>query len=109
VLAGSDRKRLKFNLTKKKEVSMKLAEAIEEYGPAVAADHEIGVVITVNGSYFNVWGQRGDDEWENTDAFAVGEDDLGKTSFKAIWERGEEILKDIVEPEDDEEYDDDED
>lgn len=45
-----------------------LPDAINDYGPALAADPEIGVIVTLNGAYFNVWvGSR--DRWENAEAF----------------------------------------
>lgn len=43
-----------------------------EYGPIVAGDEELGILITVNGAYFNVWAPEWHERgatWTNTEAF----------------------------------------
>lgn len=45
-----------------------------EYGPIVAGDEDLGILITVNGAYFNVWvgefwREGGWSSWSNTEAY----------------------------------------
>lgn len=40
---------------------------VMEYGLVAAIDEEGCFLVTVNGSYFNLWVKHGDDNWENTD------------------------------------------
>lgn len=44
---------------------MKL-QNVFSYGAIVALDEEFGLLVTVNGAYFNLWVGAGDN-WENTD------------------------------------------
>lgn len=37
-----------------------------DYGPIVGHDEELGLLVTVNGAYLNLWIERGD-TFENTD------------------------------------------
>lgn len=46
----------------------RIADVIDDYGPAVAADPELDIVITLNGAYFNVWIESGG-QWANTEAY----------------------------------------
>jgi hypothetical protein len=46
---------------------MTLTEIIEGHGPAVFADLETGVVITINGSYFNLWQPQPDGTFLRTE------------------------------------------
>jgi hypothetical protein len=84
---------------------MKLSEAIEEYGACLAIDSEMGIAVTMNASYYNVWVNRDDDNWDNIQAYAQGEDDPYKMKYKDVEKRAEEILEDTLS--DDEEEDDD--
>jgi hypothetical protein len=85
---------------------MEITFAIDEYGPALAADEDYEIIITVNGSYFNVWVHRGGGKWENTDAFAVdGRADLKNDRFWDIVDVAKELLEDIIAPEEEEEED----
>ena len=45
-----------------------------EYGPIVASDADWGLVVTINGSYLNLWVSRGDNSFENTEARSLGID-----------------------------------
>ena len=65
-----------------------------EYGPIVAADEELGVLITVNGSYYNIWVGY-DGMYNNTDAHSVGVDVYGKAKFGAVVKAAEKILEEI--------------
>lgn len=40
-----------------------------EYGPIVANDPELDLLITVNGAYFNLWAGDGAGNYTNTDAY----------------------------------------
>ena len=90
---------------------MNILFLIDEYGPAIATNEDYGLLITLNGSYFNLWVQKGDDDYENTEAFAVdGRADLAKDRFWDIVKVGQDLLEEIIEPdEDDEDEDEDED
>jgi hypothetical protein len=89
---------------------MKISFVIDEYGPALASDEDYDVLITVNGAYFNVWVNRGQDNWENTEAFSVdGRADLEKDKFWDIQKVAEELLEEVLSEDDEEEDDDEED
>jgi hypothetical protein len=42
-----------------------------EYGPIVAHDEELDLLITVNGAYFNVWHTDRTGRYENIEAYDV--------------------------------------
>jgi len=87
---------------------MKILEAIDEYGSCIAVNEDYGLMVTVNGSYFNVWVNRGEDDWENTEAFAMGDDmTFSKEKFVKIVERGEDILEDVIKGDEEDEEDED--
>lgn len=82
---------------------MTLFEMIS-FGPVVAGNEELGLYVTVNGSYFNLWVQRGDNDFENTDCRALSSENglYSITAAEAI-ERGERALRDWIRGDDEEE------
>lgn len=48
-------------------------EIIENYGPIMASDQDYGILVSVNGSYFNIWCATGRPGlYENTEALHFG-------------------------------------
>jgi len=89
---------------------MKISFVIDEYGPALASNEDYELIVTVNGSYFNLWVNRGEDNWENTEAFAVdGRADRAKDKFWDIQKVAQELLDDVIEPEEEEDEDEEDD
>lgn len=83
-------------------------------GPIVAKDEELGLLVTVNGSYLNLWVERPGKllvsgyvmGWENTDC-RCGHPDLYTLTVAKAMDLAEEWLKEIRgEAEADEEPDD---
>jgi hypothetical protein len=68
-----------------------------EYGPIVASDAELGLYITVNGSYYNLWVGDGS-TFENTDCTPVGRgfDGLHGADCAEVIERAERWLNDLI-------------
>ena len=62
---------------------MTLLELIENYGPAVFADSETGVVIQRNGAYLN-WATEGRDGWNHRECRAVSRDAYKITLAQAM-------------------------
>ena len=81
------------------------------YGPIVACDEELGLLVTVNGAYFNLWVKEGrnrpvsieQDQWVNTTCSSPGApDSLYPDLWKAV-RRGEKRLAEwITEDQEDE-------
>lgn len=70
---------------------------IISYGPAVFSDEETGVIITVNGSYFNWW-TRSRSGWDNVDCRPTGEPDgLYKLTTAEAMKRAEAWFKESSE------------
>lgn len=67
-----------------------------EYGPIVASNEEFGILITVNGSYFNLW-YGVDGEYNSTDCYSLGADNgLYGLKIVDIMERASKILNDVI-------------
>ncbi len=47
-------------------MGMNILELVEEYGPIVFANSELGIIIQRNGSYYNL-AVQGKDGWEHVD------------------------------------------
>lgn len=62
---------------------MTLLELIENYGPAVYADSELGIVIQRNGAYLNLAIERRGG-WEHVDCRAVDADAYSVTLAEAM-------------------------
>lgn len=62
---------------------MTLLELIAEYGPAVYADPDLGIVIQRNGAYLNL-AVEGRDGWSHTDCRAVHADAYSVTLADAM-------------------------
>lgn len=65
-----------------------------ESGPIVAKNEELGLIVSINGSYLNLWVSDGDGGWNNTDCRS-GHPDLYELSTARAMELGEEWLRDI--------------
>jgi hypothetical protein len=68
-----------------------------EYGPIVAQNEEFGVLITVNGAYFNVWIGR-DGRFENVEAISFGNnsDGLYGQEFVKVMDRAQVVLAEFI-------------
>lgn len=84
---------------------MRIIEVIEIYGAAVAANEDYEMLVTFNNSYFNIWVNRGDDDWNNTEAFSVSSrfEHPSKAKYWDVIERAEELIKELIEEEEEEE------
>ncbi len=60
-----------------------LLDLIADYGPAVYADPELGIVIQRNGAYLNL-AVEGPDGWHHTECRAVDVDAYGCTLAQAM-------------------------
>lgn len=70
------------------------------YGPIVSGNEELGLLVTVNGSYYNLWVSRGDGKWENTDCASPGAPD---SNYPDLWKavsKGEKRLEEWVKGDD---------
>ena len=74
---------------------MTLLELVENYGPIVFANNELGIVIQRNGAYLNLGVQRRDG-WEHTDCRAVDKDAYQTTLAEAM-DSAEEWFKELTE------------
>jgi hypothetical protein len=66
-----------------------------EYGPICAADEDSGALVTINGSYVNLWMPSSTPgQWVNTDCVANDAwGDLYNRTAAAMIDRAEECLK----------------
>ena len=67
-----------------------------ELGPIVASDAEYGLVVTINGSYLNLWVERELGRYENTDCRSYSETVLGDLTWIKATELAEEYIKEII-------------
>lgn len=80
-------------------MSCTLAEVLE-YGPIVASDDELGLLVTGNGAYYTLWVSDGRDmrgaTWTNTDCKAIEGDGSGMYGVTAatFWDGGKAALAD---------------
>lgn len=80
-----------------------------EYGPIVACDEDFGCLVTINGSYLNLWVlqrqpyPRGPESWTNTDCRTWGGDgvDLYKVTAAQAMAFAEAWLEEIRSPDGD--------
>ncbi len=78
---------------------MTLLELIAEYGPAVYADPELGIVIQRNGAYLNL-AVEGRDGWSHTDCRNVDTDAYVCTLAQAM-DEAEAWAKELASESDD--------
>jgi hypothetical protein len=71
---------------------MRIFEVLE-YGPIVAQDEDAGLLVTVNGSYLNLWVLRGNGEFDNTECRAL---DSADGLFTQVMDHADEYLKEVV-------------
>lgn len=81
---------------------MNLFEAME-YGPIVACDEERGLLLTVNGSYFNLWVIHGE-ELVNHMAYPLSsrvktENGLYGANMAEVMDAADALLKELIEQE----------
>jgi hypothetical protein len=79
---------------------------VMEYGPIVAHDEEFGLLITVNGAYFNLWveADASGKGWTNTEAYDLASrvehensmSVLYETSFVKAWDAAKTLLEEIL-------------
>lgn len=74
---------------------MTLLELVENYGPIVFANSELGIVIQRNGAYLN-WGVERRDGWEHVDCRSVSRDSYSVTLAEAM-DSAEEWFKEVME------------
>ena len=69
-----------------------------DYGPIMAQNEELGILITVNGSYFNIWVDRGNSKFENVDCVSLGNGMDGLYGIKTtdLIKKAEEILDEVI-------------
>ena len=79
---------------------MTLLEIVETYGPILAADSELGIIIQANGSYLNC-GVEGSDGWGHTDCRSTSGKPYCERTFRARWDLADEWLEEIRNPVDD--------
>lgn len=66
-----------------------------EYGPILAADADMGVVITGNGAYLNLWVEGRAGGLVNTDCRARSAD-MWETSAADMWDEAKAWLAEIL-------------
>lgn len=89
-----------------KNGSISLYEVID-MGPIVAKDEELGLLVTVNGAYLNLWvarhlAQLACPRWDNTDCRS-GHPDLYTLTVAKAMELAEEWLEELRKGDDNEE------
>jgi hypothetical protein len=82
-----------------------LHEIIDNYGPVLASDADFGLLVSVNGSYFQVWIATGRGTYEVIEAYDFSsriesKDGAHGADFHKVWTKAEEILQMHVEGED---------
>jgi hypothetical protein len=63
------------------------------YGPICASDEDVGALVTVNGSYVNLWVSDGRGGWSNTDCRS-GHPDLYTLTAAQALDLAQDCLKD---------------
>lgn len=79
---------------------MTLAEVVMTYGPIVAADEDMGLVVTVSGSYVQLWRQDKAGLFEAIDLQSNDRDLYHITAAEAI-DLGEAFLAECLEESED--------
>jgi len=80
---------------------MTLYEVLE-YGPIVAQNEELGILITANGSYLNFWIAESHDQWTNTECRSFdfdGNKCIMDLSLSKVVEKAEQWLDEVLENE----------
>lgn len=77
------------------------------YGPIVFSSEEVGVVITINGSYLNWW-HESSNGWHNSDCRS-GHPDLYTLSVSDAMDLAERWFNEVMNGTDDEEQDEEDD
>lgn len=68
-----------------------------ELGPICAADAELGLLVTVNGSYLNLWVSDGKGMFSNTDCrYLNSQNGLYSVTGAEMIDKAEEYLKDVI-------------
>jgi hypothetical protein len=67
-----------------------------EYGPIVAFNEEFGLFVTINGSYLNLWVQRGKDGYENTEVRSFGDIELNQLKWVDAVDLAEKYLGELL-------------
>lgn len=67
-----------------------------ELGPIVAQDAELGILITINGSYLNLFIERDFGRYENTDCRSFSETVLSGLTWIKAMELAENYLKEVI-------------
>lgn len=85
-------------------MSSTIFEVLEQ-GPIVAGDEDMGYLVTINGSYLNLWSSIVEERrpgtympvvvWNNIDCRPTGQDMYSMTSAKA-WDLGKEYLREVL-------------
>ncbi len=77
-------------------------EVIENYGPIVASDQDYGLLVSVNGSYFQLWTATGRGTYTGVEAYDFAsriesKDGMHGADFSKVFDKAREILKTAVE------------
>lgn len=82
---------------------MTLLELVENYGPIVYANSELGIIIQRNGAYLN-WGVEGRNGWSHVECRAVDTNSYGTTLAEAM-NSAEEWFKEVMREQDEDNVD----
>lgn len=85
-------------------MSTRSIHEVLEYGPIVANDEELDILITVNGAYYNIWCGNGEGFYNNTDVRALnsGGQGLYGMDIVKVMDKAKEILEEITKGDDNE-------
>lgn len=78
---------------------------VMEYGPIVASNDELDILITVNGSYFNFWAGDFNGNYTNTDCRSIdrGINGIHGVSITELMDEAEQYIEDALSELDEEE------
>ncbi len=72
------------------------------YGPIIACNEDLGLLVTVNGAYYNLWVlNHRDGNWTNTDCSSPGAPDSLYPDLWKVVKKGEKRLEAWVTDNDD--------
>lgn len=80
---------------------MTIFDIIDEYGPICAADENMGYLVSVNGSYLNLWVESSPGRYANIDCSAMPKNLYEATGAEMI-DLAEQALKEWTSPPEDE-------
>lgn len=75
---------------RKPEIPIEVLQDLLEYGPIIAASSDLGIIVTANGAYQNLWDSHGN----NFDCRSRDKDFYNTTAAE-LWDEGKAFFEEL--------------